>query len=470
MCQSLADGGRRCSGTPAGRALTALYRERRSSPDRAEEITARIAQVREAETLYGGRFVTPFTMALPCGVTEVLEDIRSAGNPLIVGGAVRDVFIGADNKDIDIEVHGTTLDELTRTLKTRGYRVDEVGRRFGVLKVSKRGGARDLDIAVPRRENAVGAGHRDFEVSHDADMTVTDAAERRDFTINAMAYDPRLGVLVDPFNGAEDLRRGVLRAVSDKFAEDPLRVLRGVQFAGRFGLSLDDETARMCQSLRPHYDELAKERVAEEWMKLYTKGTHVDAAMRALKATCWDDTVPGLSYACRDEAVVESLSKLASVSTEYRASVGAALAARGMSFADRRAFVSSTTVGNDVSRVAYALLDTDPGQATTPYMRKVAASTKGKSGWTWALYGEYARIIGSDTGVRAAESAIAEGVGVEPEAPMVQGRDILAVVDRKPGPWLGKLVADTLDRQYRGLFADKAEALEWARSAGTEGV
>ena len=466
MCQSLADGGRRCSGTPTGRALSALYRERKSNPDREQEITARIAQVRAAEKLYGGRFVTPFDMPLPEGVPEALDDIRAVGNPLIVGGAVRDVTVGADNKDIDIEVHGTTLDELSTVLKQRGYHVDEVGKQFGVLKVSKKGGVRDLDIAVPRRENAVGAGHRDFEVTHDEDMTVTEAAERRDFTINAMAYDPRLGVLVDPFNGAADLESKTLRAVSDKFAEDPLRVLRGVQFAGRFGLTIDPKTASMCRNLRPQYDELAKERVAEEWMKLYTKGVHADAAMKVLQATGWDDTIPGLKTACRSGSVVESLSKLGTVPDEHRASVGAALIARSMSLSERRDFISRTTVGNNTAQVANALLNTDHGQCLTPYTRKIAARSKSKSGWTWELYRTYAQLIGSDSGVRVANDAIAEGVGTAPEPPMVQGRDIIALTSRKPGPWLGKLVDEALDRQYRGQFTDKEDALAWVQSTG----
>ena len=464
MCQSIADGGRRCSGTPTGRAINKLYMDRRANPDRAQEITARIEQVREAERLYGGRFVTPFEMPLPDGVPETLDVIRTMGNPLIVGGAVRDVTVGADIKDIDIEVHGTTLDELSDTLKRNGYHVDEVGKQFGVLKVSKRGGVTDLDIAVPRRENAVGAGHRDFEVTYGEDMTVTDAAERRDFTINAMAFDPRLGVLVDPFNGAADLESKTLRAVSDKFAEDPLRVLRGVQFAGRFGLDIDPKTASMCRDLRPQYTELAKERVADEWMKLYTKGVHADAALRVLKATGWDDTLPGLREAVRDESVVESLSKLRAFLTEERASVGAALMSRNMPEHQRREFISKSTVGNDTARLANALVETDPSVVYGVYESRVIARAKAKSGWTWGLYHRYAKVSGNRAGVVVAESAMSHGLTFGPQPPLVQGRDILVRVDRKPGPWLGKLVEETLDRQYRGEFADNTAALEWAVS------
>lgn len=462
MCQSRADGGRRCTGTPTGRALYSLYKERRTHPDRSEEITARIQTLREAESLYGGRFVTPFDMPLPNGVPETLDTIRGVGNPLVVGGAVRDVTVGASNKDVDIEVYGTDLDSLANTLRSSGYRVDEVGKAFGVLKVSKKGVVSDLDIAVPRRENAVGAGHRGFEVTTDTDMTVLEAAERRDFTINSMSYDPRLGVLVDPYEGAEDLKNRTLRAVSEKFAEDPLRVLRGVQFAGRFGMTMDPDTVKMCRNLRSQYETLAKERVAEEWMKLYTKGTNAHAALTVLRDTGWDDTLPGLKEAVRDPEVTTSMSRLGEVPSEYRASMGAALMSRRMRAEDRRAFVKRSTVGNDTARLAHALVDTDPVQNSTAYARKVRARQMEKTGWTWEKYRTYAEITGDIEGVRVADLAIAEGIGSAPEEQWVQGRDILARVDRKPGPWLGKLVADILDRQYRGEFGNREAAIDAA--------
>lgn len=468
MCQSKAEGGRRCSGTPAGRALSALYRERKSNPARAEELNRTIAAVKEAVTLYGGTFVTPFEMELPQGVHTALDVARRVGNPLIVGGAVRDVTAGVDNKDTDIEVHGASLDRLADAYRSAGFRVDEVGKQFGVLKVSKHGVVSDLDIAVPRRENAVGAGHRDFEVQHDADMTVTDAAERRDFTINAMMFDPRLGVLVDPFNGAEDLKSKTLRAVSDKFAEDPLRVLRGVQFAGRFGLDIDPETALMCKNLRPHYSELAHERVAEEWTKLFTKGVHADAALRVLVATGWDDTLPGLKEAARDESTVRGLSNLGDIPPDYRASAGAAILSRNMPAEHRREFIKRVTVGNDAVRLALALVDTTPVQLSTEYLRKKHARECVKAGWTFAKYRNYAAAAVGDTeGVKIADRALAEGLGDGPEPPLIQGRDVIALTDRKPGPWVGALVDEALDRQYRGFFKDADDAREWARAVLT---
>lgn len=462
MCQSIAEGGRRCSGTPTGKVLYALYRERRANP--SEEINSRIANVKEAEKLYGGRFVTPFEMALPEGVSEAMDVARSVGNPLVVGGAVRDALCGAGSKDTDIEVYGTSLDELTRAYRKAGYSVDEVGKAFGVLKVGRKGGVRDLDVAVPRTENAVGKGHRDFTVDTDKDLTVTDAAQRRDFTINAMSYDPRLGVLIDPYGGKEDMERGVLRAVSEKFAEDPLRVMRGVQFAARFGMELDPETASMCRNLRPHASELARERVEDEWMKLWVKGKKPSLGLRTLREVGWDDIIPGLKDALTDD-VIKKMDGLPDVPAEDRAATGAAILARNLPKYPqnvRRTFLGRVTVGNGVALKAANFADADPSELNTPYARKRWADTVSKV-CTFAQYRRYAEIIGDAAAVAVCDAAEKDGVLNGPEPAYVLGRDIISGTDRKPGPWVGQIVEEAKERQYRGEFADRDAALEWAR-------
>jgi tRNA nucleotidyltransferase/poly(A) polymerase len=407
--------------------------------------------------------VSSFTMEVSDGVAAALDIARRAGNPLIVGGAVRDAALGADPKDIDIEVHGTDIERLAQRYRDEGYRVDEVGKQFGVLKVSKNGVVTDLDVAVPRRENKVSAGHRGFEVSHDRDMTVTDAAERRDYTINAILYDPKHQVIVDPFNGSADLKAGVLRHVSDKFAEDPLRVLRGVQMAGRFGMELHPDTAVVCRELRPAFAELATERVQEEWSKLYTKSTRPDLAIKALQDAGWDDTLPGLRTALADPDVVGSLAQLPEVSLEDRTVIGAALLSRTMNDADRAVFLNTTVIGKDTQHVAADLVTADPAQLDNSYSRKVHAYVLAKRDFTFARYLTYAELVGDEQAIAAARAAVAEGIGAGPEQPMIQGRDVIAAGAgaRKPGPWVGELVDEARDRQYRGEFTAQAAALAW---------
>ena len=406
--------------------------------------------------------VSSFTMEVSDGVAAALEIARRAGNPLIVGGAVRDAALGAVPKDIDIEVHGTDIERLAQRYRDEGYRVDEVGKQFGVLKVSKKGVVTDLDVAVPRRENKISAGHRGFEVSHDRDMTVTDAAERRDYTINAILYDPKHQVIVDPFNGSADLKAGVLRHVSDKFAEDPLRVLRGVQMAGRFGMELHPDTAAVCRDLRPAFDELATERVQEEWSKLYTKSTRPELAIKALQDAGWDNTLPGLRTALADPDVVSSLNQLSEVDVADRTVLGAALLSRTMTGADRAVFLHNTVIGKDTQHVAADLVTADPEKLDSSYSRKVHAYVLAKRGFTFERYLTYAEMVGDEKAIQVARAAVAEGISAGPEQPMIQGRDVIAATGgRKPGPWVGELVDEARDRQYRGEFTDRDAALAW---------
>lgn len=429
-------------------------------PERAFEIDSRIAGLRAARSRYGA-IVDSFDMALPGGVFEALDVARRVGNPLIVGGAVRDAALGAEPKDIDIEVHGASIDGLAQRFKEHGFRVDEVGKQFGVLKVSKKGVVEDLDVAVPRRENKVGAGHRGFTVNHDVDLTVAEAAERRDFTVNAILYDPHLGVSVDPFDGAADLKDGVLRHVSDKFSEDPLRVLRGVQMAGRFGMTLDPETAALCRNLRPNFDDLAVERVQEEWAKLFGKSTRPELAVQALRDAGWDDTLPGLRAALADDRTVQSLIGLPQVALTDRVAVGAALISATMSASDRTRFLSYTVVGKDAQTISADLAATDPALLDSSYARKVHAYVVAKRGFTFERYLTFCRLRGDAAGAAVAGAAVAEGIGCGPEPPLIQGRDIVAFAARKPGPWVGELVEEARDLQYRGEFADRDAAMQW---------
>src|SRR5262245_24788895 len=119
----------------------------------------------------------------------ILDAIQAAGGqPLIVGGAVRDMLLGHAPKDMDVEVYGLDVERLAAVLAPFG-RLDAVGRSFGVLKLRTYAG-QEFDFALPRRESKIGAGHRGFLAAPDPTMTPQEAAGRRDFTINAMALTP----------------------------------------------------------------------------------------------------------------------------------------------------------------------------------------------------------------------------------------------------------------------------------------
>jgi len=165
-------------------------------------------------------------------------------------------------------------------------RVDEVGVSFGVLKVVC--GGEDFDVSLPRTDSKVGSGHRGFEVRVDHDLDEVAAFGRRDYTVNAMGWDPATAELVDPYGGSADLEQGVLRHTTDAFDEDPLRVLRGMQLAGRFDLAFAPETAQRCRGLAGAFGELPRDRVWGEWCKVARNADHPSASLRALHESGWE--------------------------------------------------------------------------------------------------------------------------------------------------------------------------------------
>lgn len=221
-------------------------------------------------------------------LVAIAEAVRTAGGrALMVGGSVRDLMLGSPVKDVDIEVFGVEPDRLRAIVGGR-FPYDECGASFGVLKLKHV----DIDVSLPRRESKSGSGHRAFSVSADPSLTVREASSRRDFTVNAMYYDPLADAFEDPWNGAADLERRVLRHVSGKFGEDPLRVLRGMQFAARFGLDAAPETVAVCRGMTP--EGLACERLFEEWSKFLLKGRDMTRGMRFLRDTGWVRYYPEL--------------------------------------------------------------------------------------------------------------------------------------------------------------------------------
>ena len=202
---------------------------------------------------------------IPAELRRIGETIAGAGgSPLLVGGWVRDRLLGIPlGKDFDVEVFGLHLERLRRLLSPFGH-VILVGRHFGVLKLNTE--EAEYDISVPRRESNIGKGHKGFKVETDPTMNFEEAASRRDFTINAIGYAFLEGKLLDPHGGRRHLEARSLRHVGPAFGEDPLRVLRAMQFAARFGLRIEEDTLAMCRSL--DLSELPNERIWEEVKKL----------------------------------------------------------------------------------------------------------------------------------------------------------------------------------------------------------
>ena len=202
---------------------------------------------------------------------------EKGGRSFYVGGLVRDGLLGIENKDVDIEVHGITPGELKEILDSLGQRIT-IGESFGIFNLK----GYSLDIAMPRKEEARGSGHKDFDIFVDPFIGTRAAALRRDFTFNALMQDVLSGEIVDHFGGRQDLEAGILRHVNDvSFAEDPLRVLRAAQFAARFNFRVAEETVALCRSME--LSHLPSERIEGELKKALLKAQRPSVFFEVLR-------------------------------------------------------------------------------------------------------------------------------------------------------------------------------------------
>ena len=215
-----------------------------------------------------------------------VEVNKVGGSSFYVGGYVRDDILGIPNKDIDIEIHNIEPNVLENILKQFGnIEKRTVGNNFGIYNINRF----NLDISLPRKEMAIGKGHKDFDIIVDPYLSLKESAKRRDFTTNALMKNIHTGEIIDYYGGLDDLKKGIIRHIDDNtFAEDPLRVLRACQFAARFDFDIATETIELCKNM--DISTLPKERVAGELTKALIKGNKPSIFFNSLyemKQTEW---------------------------------------------------------------------------------------------------------------------------------------------------------------------------------------
>jgi len=466
--------------------------------------------------------IYPGLVALGTEVTSAIDAIREVGGrPMLVGGCVRDPLIDPNmaSKDIDIEVYDISdIDVLSDALGSVG-RVDEVGRSFGVLKVQM--GRQDIDVSLPRRDSKIGDGHRGFNIYPDADLSEKEATGRRDFTINALMWNPETEEIVDCWGGLDDIENGILRHTTDAFSEDPLRVLRGVQFAARFGFHLAPETAELCRSLVDTYDELPKERVWAEFEKIGTKGTNVSACLTALRESGWDRHFPrltalynveqGSEYHPEGNVIVHTglaadaaarIADEAHLAGEDRFVIVMAALTHDFGKAEHTQRVEQpdgsikiTSHGHAAGGVEPAMeflesigtpkhivarivpivrehMCTASGDPTPSAVRRLARRLAPATLEEWAI------VVGSDHAGRGPASGdnpaakwlgVAASVGVNraPAKGLLTG-DHLIAAGMQPGPEFKPILAEALAAQDNGEFEDEAGAVKWFESLSTK--
>ncbi|MFL5950643.1 MAG: CCA tRNA nucleotidyltransferase [Gaiellaceae bacterium] len=223
----------------------------------------------------------------------------------LVGGAVRDELLELESKDADFVVPGVDYDGLRRALEPHGKVEDfEVaGRRVGARLYPKDKRVRaaapaGIEFAPPRAERSTGPGRHDFEIVADPDLSIEDDMARRDFTVNAIARRLDTGELVDPFDGRGDLERRVLRAVGPRsFAEDPLRIVRGLRLVSQLGLTPDQPTLQQMRDESGNVRLVSGERLGDELAKLLLGARPAEALRLARDTGVLEQLVPALSPA-----------------------------------------------------------------------------------------------------------------------------------------------------------------------------
>ena len=229
-----------------------------------------------------------FTSNFPEPVYRICQAVNSAGGrAMLVGGTVRDMLLGIPPKDFDIEVswiYPEHLEEIVKSLDPDSFGAR--GKQFEVMNA--RFGEWSVDISIPRWDSKCAPGHKGFVISGDPFMSMEDAARRRDFTVNSMGFNPLNGELADFFGGRKDLNEKILRATDTVlFRDDPLRVLRAMQFAGRFGFSVEPETMAVCIYMtgQNEFAELPSARIGEEWRKLLLQSPRPSVGLEVGLAT-----------------------------------------------------------------------------------------------------------------------------------------------------------------------------------------
>jgi len=188
-------------------------------------------------------------------IKEISKLIKeNGGNIYLVGGAVRDRILGKEIKDEDYCVTGLSAEEFVKIFPKAKIQ----GKAFSVFKLG------DKEIALARKETKNGKGHKEFEIKTHKNISIEEDLRRRDITINSMAQDINTEEIIDPFGGIEDLKNGIIRATSDKFSEDPLRVYRVARIAATLNFKVDKDTIKMMSSLKDELLSLSKERVFVE--------------------------------------------------------------------------------------------------------------------------------------------------------------------------------------------------------------
>lgn len=201
---------------------------------------------------------------IPEYVNKIIYILESSGyEAYLVGGCVRDNIIGKKPYDYDVATNATPKEIETIF---RDFKIVDIGKKFGTITVVMKEG--QVEVTTFRSEDKYIKGRKPMDVKYISNLI--EDLKRRDFTINAIAYNPKVG-FIDPFNGINDLKLRTIRCVGDpneRLREDYLRILRAVRFATQLGFTIDVQTANACAKFSSKLKDISKERIRDEFIKI----------------------------------------------------------------------------------------------------------------------------------------------------------------------------------------------------------
>jgi tRNA nucleotidyltransferase (CCA-adding enzyme) len=402
----------------------------------------------------------PAKISIPDDVRDLCERLAERGfRSWVVGGCVRDLLRGEPVSDWDLATDATP--EQVRTVFRRTI---PTGIAHGTVTVLHRGGS--YEVTTLRGEGAYSDGRRPDSVHFVGD--IEEDLARRDFTVNAIAFDPRAGAIVDPWGGVADLEGRVLRAVRDpreRFAEDGLRVLRAARFVATLELDLDPATEAAIPGSLETFRKVSPERVHAEWSKLLGKARAPSRAFAVMRRTgMLAITAPAIA-ALDDAAFGRAMVRLDAAPRALAIGIAALL---GEAPGDHEPLLRALKLSNDDREIALHLLRTadvtgHEGWSDAEVRRFARRATRAhlESVLALAAADAIARGRAGDTD-RLAERVRAEvgaGVPLVPGDLTIDGKDVMQASGRAPGKHVGQILAALLDRAIEDPSINERERL-----------
>ena len=404
-------------------------------------------------------------------VKNVFDEIyQQGGRVLLVGGAVRDCFLGCIGSDLDFELYHLSFDEVQDILQKFG-KVSFVGKSFGVLRLH----GLDADWSIPRADSF----GRKPTVQLDPNMSFSQAFRRRDLTINAMGIDVYSQELIDPFNGCTDLKNKILRSPDVTFfVQDPLRLFRVMQLAARFDMTVDETLNQVCRTM--DISTLSCERIEQEFAKLFLKAYRPSIGFAWLsQIDRLKDLFVGVEFEPKFYAIVDCVAQGYDFSDEQKLFALWGMIARGLQKDELRDLDVDKRISHEqllqistFLKMYIGSLDLVSRAAMISwYVRYVpllaAQDNLMKYKWlahwiepyfTMETLGMIAGCCFSkETAEAFLEKAKAAKVLYKSEAPLLMGKDLLQYAQGKE---LGDLVKKAYELQLNELISDKQKLLQ----------